>query len=283
MIFSSLLSNFFYLTWSSLYQPARSSLLTLLALSDLSLSFCGLSLSLFTPSENLLARFPDQFLPWLSLHFCLSLFFPLLSLVAVVIYLLKEILITLGTRKEDVIHDVANIHKNNKNEDKKVTMNLFQLMIPACLVAFCITCQLCERIISCFLFHETNSWPSSPDGLFVQCSLQPGSSEITQRLVELTTNPLNFPLTVLTVLPVLILLARTNILFREQGAFHGRKLGWTIFLSVYSLFICDLVMFSQSTWKNSLDMRVQPLEWRNSAGSLVRTVAVVTTFELLRY
>eukprot|EP00092_Neocalanus_flemingeri_P078895 GFUD01098231.1.p1 GENE.GFUD01098231.1~~GFUD01098231.1.p1 ORF type:complete len:160 (-),score=39.79 GFUD01098231.1:25-504(-) len=159
-------------------------------------------------------------------------------------------------------------------------MSLFQLMIPSCVVAFCITSHLSTRIISCNLLQETDTWPSSS----VHCSLQPGSTQLTQRLTELTTNPLNFPLTVLTVLPVLILIAKTNILFQEQqGALHGRKLGWTIFLSVYSLFICDLFMFSQSQRNSSLEMMMQPLEWRNSVGSVLRTIVVVIVFVLLRY
>merc|ERR1711874_734547 len=49
--FTSLLFNFFSLTWSAFYRPARSSLLTLLSLADISLIVCGLSLILSIPDD----------------------------------------------------------------------------------------------------------------------------------------------------------------------------------------------------------------------------------------
>ena len=115
MTFSSLMSNFFYLIWSSLYKPARSSLFTLLALSDLSLAFCGLSLSLFHQNENFLTSSHGNVHPWIFLHFCLSLFFPLLSLVAVVSYLIKEVYITLATEKEAISVD-SNIEQMKRKK-----------------------------------------------------------------------------------------------------------------------------------------------------------------------
>ena len=278
MTFSSLMSNFFYLIWSSLYKPARSSLFTLLALSDLSLTFCGLSLLLSSPDENIFTRFPDIFHPWIFLNFCLSLFFPLLSLVAVVAYLIKEVCATLAIEKEAACVD-SNI-KEMKNTEKGIK-NLLFLMMPSCVIAFGITCMLSMRINVCYLLFEPPTWTSSLSSLSVQCSLNPSSSWLTQKLSELVLNPLHFPLTMLAVLPVLIILAKTNTMFQEHGNRHGRKLGWIIFLSVYSLFICDLFIFSQSSGERFLELKLQPLEWRKSAGSVVRNGAFIIIHRLL--
>ena len=170
MTFSSLMSNFFYLIWSSLYKPARSSLFTLLALSDLSLAFCGLSLSLFHQNENFLTSSHGNVHPWIFLHFCLSLFFPLLSLVAVVSYLIKEVYITLATEKEAISLE-SNFEEMKRKE--KGIKNLFLLMIPSCVIGFGINCMLSLRINSCHLLFEPPTWTSSISSFSVQCNLNP--------------------------------------------------------------------------------------------------------------
>jgi len=269
LTFTSLLSNFSYLIWSSFYTPARSSLLILLSLADISLIFCGVSLTLSFPHGATLTKFSDQLNLAIILHFSLGLFFPLLSIVAVVFYLIKEVFITIKTEN----HYTTEYKAIEKCEEQKIGMrNLFQLMIPSCVFAFLITCFFTTNISSCL----TQSEPlSSISGYSAQCSLS-YSTWVTPTISQLLLNPLHFPLTVMAVLPVLICLAQTNTLFlnQENISRHGRKIGWVIFLCVYSLFITDLVMFSQGYQDSVMDLQVQPLEWRRSAGTMARTTAV---------
>ena len=156
-------------------------------------------------------------------------------------------------------------------------------MIPSCVIGFGITCMLSLRINSCHLLFEPPTWTSSISSFSVQCNLNPRSSWLTQKLSELVLNPLHFPLTMLAVLPVLIILAKTNTMFQEPGGCQGRTLGWIIFLSVYSFFICDLFIFSQNSGESFMELQLQPLEWRKSVGSLVRNGAFIIIQLVLIY
>ena len=270
----------FYLVWSSLYRPARSSLLTLLSLSDMSLVFSGISLMLSFPHGVSLTMLPDKFYLAIIIHFSLALFFPFLSLVGVVSYLVKEVFVTLRTENKDTAQ-YENIEKKT-GQDPRIR-NLLQLMVPSCVIAFLLTCMFTTKITSCLVQPDPSSSLSGDSFL---CNLSPYSSMSSTTASQLLLNPLSFPLTVLTVMPVLISLARANTLFQDQSDHHqhGRKIGWIIFLSVYSLFICDLLIFSQTSPDNGVHLQTlpdtgvqlytQPLEWRKSVGSLARNIAI---------
>jgi len=286
----SLLSNMFYLVWSSLYRPARSSLLTLLSLSDMSLVFSGLSLMLSFPHGAPLTMFPDKFYLAIIIHFSLCLFFPLLTLVGVVSYLVKEVFVTL---RADNKNTALYVDIEKKEEQEPGIRNILLLMVPSCGVAFLLTCFFITKITSCLVKSDTLS---SLSGNSILCTLSPFSTISSTTASQLLLNPLSFPLTVMTVMPVLISLAKTNTLFQDQSDHHhhGRKVGWIIFLSVYSLFICDLLIYSQTSTDisvhiqttpdtgvhlqtsqdNGVHLYTQPLEWRKSVGSFARNTAI---------
>ena len=64
-------------------------------------------------------------------------------------------------------------------------------------------------------------------------------------VLRFLVNPVYFPLTVTAVIPILIRLAVKESLFHPDNNGDRTKISWIIFISTYTLFLFDLVIFSQ--------------------------------------
>jgi len=107
-------------------------------------------------------------------------------------------------------------------------------------------------------------------------------------LIQILSSPLIFPLTLLTTIPLLILLAISQSLFSKDTL--TRRTGWSLFLAAYSLFLVDLFLwrFPQPEMASPLLQveQVEPRVWRLEVGqgSLRREIAslfrIATAFYL---
>lgn len=239
-------SNIFFLLWASRRVPYKSSILMMLSISEISSIFllCG-STFLCNPS------LADS-----TLWICV--FFPFLSLIGVTINLFTEIIDAMLSDNEEFIKT-------------GFIPCLLRLLLPSFILSLAMSFLLRERIEYCLV------QPSS-----VHCTIQASVNPLVDSLVQLALNPLRFPFTVNTVLPILLFLAKTTVLFPNVD--HPKNtmiISWSIFIFIYSLFVWDLVSYSRSVMDSEMVVisRLDSLE--NIFGSMFRNVSAIIITILL--
>ena len=104
-------------------------------------------------------------------------------------------------------------------------------------------------------------------------------SSLLHVILQMVLNPVQFPLTVTAVIPIMTILAFSQTLFLTQKTDQlKRRLAWSLFILTYSLFLCDLIIYSQSqTIVHKFLLLLHPLHWRFHLASLLRTGFVFYT------
>ena len=104
-------------------------------------------------------------------------------------------------------------------------------------------------------------------------------SSLLNVILQMVLNPVQFPLTVTAVIPIMTILAFNQTLFLTQKTDQlKRRLAWSLFILTYSLFLCDLIIYSQSqTIVHKFLLLLHPLHWRFHLASLLRNGFVFYT------
>ena len=232
---SVLVTSLSFLLWSTTRRSSSSStLLTLLALGDLGLSAVHLHTLLTAPPYTLLARFPEEQQPWLLHHFALTLFFLLFPLFSLLSCLLLDLLAFVPRRpKEERVFLVS------VEEDLEAPARPLSPLV----------CGLVPAIAAAMLATKASTMAAScgAEGAAITCltgrleGRLAGHGALAPHLLQLLAAPLSFPLTLLATIPLLLLLARTDHLVSRDTA--TRRLAWILFLTTYSLFLWDLLLY----------------------------------------
>ena len=120
-------------------------------------------------------------------------------------------------------------------------------------------------------------------GHSLKCLQAPASASL-RTLALVLTNPLHFPLTISTVIPLMLVLASHQTLFRrEESRAVSRRAAWCLFISLYILFLVDLILFSRAeVYSEDAELVLpDPLHWRRPAGSLLRNLGIFLLFSVL--
>ena len=121
------------------------------------------------------------------------------------------------------------------------------------------------------------------DGHSLKCLQSPASASM-RTLILVLTNPLHFPLTISTVIPVMLVIASSHTLFRmSEDRAVSRRTAWCLFISLYSLFLVDLTLFSRAEVfsEDAALVLPDPLNWRRPTGSILRNLGIFLVFSFL--
>lgn len=245
-----ILANFLYLLVSlvgrlgGLVYRLECPLLTVMSLTDLALSLCS--------------RPPE-----LYLAFSISLFFPLLNSVATIIHLVVS-----------VVNNLRSEMKPGQVQDgSQAIRRVLVLLLLAAVISFFVCAAVASRLVFC-------RYSQSGDDL--ECLIETSDQAkfgniLTAGTLLLLLNPVHFPLTISAVIPLLFSLAFNPSIFIKTLHFK-RSLSWFLFISIYSLFLSDLIIYSQSgTVLDNNILLLHPMHCRFPLGSLIRNVAVLST------
>ena len=187
------------------------------------------------------------------------MYFPILSSNGIIIHLVKEMV--------ELIKPTENTKKKIENYRKIITSTL-QLLIVSSILAFIICIGVTSKLSFCsYQDYDSDSLrclPSSEDDF----------SQTFRTFIHILINPVYFPLTISVIIPILISLAKLS-----NTHYSSKTFSWLMFMFLYSLFICDLVIYSRSQMFSGDDggfTLVEPLHWRHPCASILRTAAVVT-------
>ena len=157
---------------------------------------------------------------------------------------------------------------------------MFVLLFLAATLSFSVCIAVSDRLVFC-------SYSAAGDDL--KCLIERSDEAkfeniLTAGTLQLLLNPVQFPLTLSAVIPIIFSLAFNPSIFINRKTLHfNRRLGWFFFVSVYSLFLSDLIIYSQSgTVVDNNILLLHPLHCRFPLGSLIRNVAVLSTTLLLQ-
>lgn len=187
-----------------------------------------------------------------------------------------------------IIHLVVSVVNNISSEmepgqaqdGSDAIRRMFVLLTLASSISFAVCVAVSARLVFCSYYD------AGPD---LKCLIESSDQTkleniLTAATLQLLLNPVHFPLTISAVIPILFSLAFNPSIFIKGKTQHfKRRLGWFFFISVYSLFLCDLTIFSQS--RAAVDNNIlllHPMHWRFPLGSLIRNVAVLSTTLLLQ-
>ena len=182
---------------------------------------------------------------------------------AAVVYIISSLLHTVRKEKEKEEKE----EKKEKDEKEEGARDVLVLLV----VSVVISSAVCIGVSRCLPFC------SSYAGDHLKCLID--NSIIADWPLQLLLNPAHFPLTISAVIPVMVSLAVNQTLFKTSKTEQfKRKLGWMLFISIYSLFLCDLIIYSQSAAiVHNILVVLSPLHWRFPIGSLIRNGAVLAT------
>ena len=160
--------------------------------------------------------------------------------------------------------------KEKKENYRKIIISTVQLLTLSSISAFII----CIGVTSKLSFCSYQDYDS--DSLKCLISSEDDFSQIFRTFIQVLINPVYFPLTISAIIPILILLAKLS-----NSHYSSKTFSWLTFVFLYSLFICDLVIYSQNQMFSGDDggfTLLEPLHWRHPCASILRTAAVVTIF-----
>ena len=151
-----------------------------------------------------------------------------------------------------------------------VLWNMFATLTASSIISFCLCTAITKKLAFCSNFAQHN----------LKCLIEEDSGDkVTARMLQLLINPVYFPLTITAVIPILITMATRQTLFKHPSILQRKSiLSWSLFLSVYSLFIFDLMLFSQSEiFLGKYFLLPEPLQLGNLVGSIIRNVVICIT------
>ena len=163
------------------------------------------------------------------------------------------------------------IEKNVPLGETLVTM--LKLLAVSGLASFLVCAGLTSGLAFCNYYA----------GHSLKCLQSPASASM-RTLALVLTNPLHFPLTISTVIPLMLVLASHQTLFRmTESRAVSRRAGWCLFISLYSLFLVDLILFCRTEVysEDAALVLPDPLHWRRPAGSLLRNLGISFLFSVL--
>ena len=196
-----------------------------------------------------------------------SLYFPLVCSVSITIHLGEEIGRVI--KMHCVSSAAITAHKNEKLVPLGQTLvTTLKLLAVSGLASFLVCAGLTSGLAFCNYYA----------GDSLKC-LQSSASTSARILTRVLTNPVHFPLTTSTVIPVMLLLASN----KSESRGVSRGAGWCLFVSLYSLFLVDLTLFSRTeTYEEDADLVLpDPLHWRRPCGSMLRNVGILLVFSIL--
>ena len=198
-----------------------------------------------------------------------SLYFPLLSCIGIVIHLMAEIASLIKIQKQE---KCINIKRENPlpapSSLQIVLRNMFASLTASSIISFCLCTAITKKLAFCSNFAQHN----------LKCLIEEDSENgVTARMLQLAINPVYFPLTINAVIPILITMATRQTLFKQPSILYNKSIpSWMLFVCVYSLFIFDLIIFSQTEiFVENYFVLPEPLQWRNLVGSIIRNVIVI--------
>jgi len=278
---SSLLSELFR-------NRQRFPLLSLLALSDLVLSVLQIHQSFsYLPTETL-ARFPMEEQPRLIANFSLIASIHLFSifsfLTCALTHLLNVISVPHHYQEVDRVFLVSESVKESEVRSNVVSLRILSWVLLPAASSLALVWKISSQIPECSVTenHTIVCLTEIVEGRLA------GHGALAPVLIQILSSPLIFPLTLLTTIPLLILLAISQSLFSKDKL--TRRTGWSLFLAAYSLFLVDLFLwrFPQPEMAPPLLQveQVEPRIWRLEVGqgSLRREIAsffrIATAFYL---
>ncbi len=120
-------------------------------------------------------------------------------------------------------------------------------------------------------------------GNCLKCLQYPVSTSL-RTLTRVLTNPVQFPLTTSTVIPVILLIASNQTLFKKsESSGVSRKAGWCLFIILYSIFLLELTLFIRAE-VHSDDVALvlpDPLHWTRPGGGILRNMATYIVISFL--
>ena len=188
-----------------------------------------------------------------------------------------------------IIHLVVSVVNNLRSEmepgqgedGSEAIRRMFVLLSLATVVSFSVCLAVSGSLVFCGYYG-----PGDDLKCLIESSDQTKFENILRAgTLQLLLNPVHFPLTISAVIPIIFSLAFNPSIFINRKTLHfQRRLGWFFFISIYSLFLCDLIIYSQSG--TVVDNNILLLHPRGGnlqcIGSLVRNVAVLSTTMLLQ-
>ena len=194
-----------------------------------------------------------------------SLFFPLLNSVATIIHLVVSVVNNLTSEMEP----------GQVRDGSEAMRRMLVLLLLAAVISFSLCTAVSGRLVFC-----SYSGPADDLKCLIESSEEAKfENNLTSGTLQLLLNPAHFPLTISAVIPLVLSLTFTPSIFIDRKTQHFNKSrGWFFFVSVYSLFLCDLIIYSQT--RNVVDNNIlllHPMHWRFPLGSLIRNVAVLST------
>ena len=152
-------------------------------------------------------------------------------------------------------------------------VRVLKLLAVSGLASFFVCVCLTSSLAFCN-YHAGNS---------LQCLQSPASTSL-RTLTRVLTNPVYFPLTTSTVIPVILLIASNKTLFeKSESRGVSRKAGWYLFISLYSIFLLELTLFIRSDVHSDDAALVlpDPLHWTRPGGGILRNMATYIVFSFL--
>ena len=191
-----------------------------------------------------------------------------------------------------IIHLVVSVVNNLRSEmepgqvqdGSEAIRRMFVLLLLAAVSSFSVCTVVSASLVFCGYSDTGDDLNDLNDLNDLKCLLE--SSEeaklgnvLTAGTIRLLLNSVQFPLTLSAVIPLMFSLAfNPSILINRKTQHFKRRLGWFVFISLYSLLLCDLINFSQSgTVVDNNILLLHPMHCRFPLGSLIRNVAVLST------
>ena len=207
---------------------------------------------------------------WKTSHH-LSLYFPLVCSVSITIHLGEEIarVIKMHCARLPVSSAAITAHKIEKLVPLGQTLvRTLKLLAVSGLASFLVCAGLTSGLAFCNYYA----------GDSLKC-LQSSASTSARTLTRVLTNPVHFPLTTSTVIPLMLLLASN----KSESRGVSRGAGWCLFISLYSLFLVDLTLFSRAEIysEDAALVLPDPLHWRRPCGSMLRNMGIFLVFNIL--
>ena len=298
LVMGCIISNLVYIIWSSITLLTRSSLILMLSVADISLSVCSILLHIlhldseivfllsccvrkvsFSFSKYFTAK-PDfsssETKPLKSNvssnknePFSNSLYFPLVSSVGVMLHLLTEMVRLIKIQKQEKCINIETEAPHSTLLKKMFSTSTLAAVLSL-FICMTITKNLnfCSRFSGEHLKCRMENYPEEGEENFTK--------KLLQKLLQFVVNPVYFPLTITAVIPIMIFLARSQTLFKQQDNVFSKKISWTLFLVIYSLFICDLFIFGETEiFSGEYFVLPEPQHWRRSVGSIIRNIVII--------
>ena len=167
----------------------------------------------------------------------------------------------------ELIKPTENSEKKKENHRNILTSTL-QLLIMSSISAFIICIGVTSKLSFCsYQDYESDT---------LKCLISSGDNfnQTLKTFIQVLINPIYFPLTIGAIIPILILIAKLS-----NTDYSSKMFSWLMFVFLYSLFICDLVIYGQNQMFQGDDgtfSLLEPLHWRHPCASILRTAAVFT-------